>query len=80
MNFSQFFFTFTKILFLKNIRKLVQLPEKFLCVIWNLVTKNFEIHNVTFTLKKFQKRKKIEEIHMDSEKFKNLLEIKKRIG
>ena len=35
------------------------------------------IFNVTLTLKKFQKHKKIEKIHMDSEKLINLFEINK---
>ena len=56
LNFSQsiwilsIFFTFMKIPFLKKIEAvqlLFQLPEKILCVIWNLVTKTYPIF-ITF--------------------------------
>ena len=50
----QFLFTFIKntVFEITTVQLLVQLPEKFLCIIWNLVTKKIsKIRNVKFTFK-----------------------------
>ena len=60
--FFQFFYVYKNTVFEKKIeavtvKLLVQLPEKFLCVIWKFVTKT-QRKFVTFTFKNVQKRKK----------------------
>ena len=81
--------TFKKISFLKKIETitlhlLVQSsPGKFLCVIWNLVTKTYlkfvtlYVYLSTF-LKLFQKPQIIEKFHMDLEKSINSFKIEER--
>ena len=66
-------------------RLLVQFPGKLLCVMSNLVTKTYPefvtLHSrLKFFFLIFKNVKKIEKIHMDSEKLINSIEISKRIG
>ena len=60
---------------------LVQLTGKFLCVIWNLVTKTYQKFVTLRSLKNFQKSfinaKKLKKILIDFKKLINLFEIKK---
>ena len=75
------FFTFFQNIFEKKIsaasvKLLVQSPENFLCVIWNLDTKKIsKIRKVTIIFQNVEK--KIEKIVMDSKKSIDSFEMKK---
>ena len=78
MNFFNFFSVDKNTVFEKKIEIIIvstvsSITQKFFCAIWNHVTKFVTLRSL---LKIF---KKIEKIHMDSDKLMNLFEMKKRI-
>ena len=85
-DFFQFFFTFAKIPFLKRKKKkkscnLVQSPEKFSCVTWNLVRKIYpKFVTLRSLFKKILSQKKIKKIHMDSKKLINSSKMKDKLS
>ena len=84
MNFFNFFYFFQNTIFVKKIeaiimQRLVQLPGKFLCAIWNLVKKTSKIRKVRFTFENLQKISNKFFIRMVFGKLINSFKIKKTV-